>query len=112
MRAKTARFPGELAAKNKSLEEARENAISLRQKKAEAQSRIESIELVTRNIETRRFSVEVDIASAADDIRTLTAELSALDGKCTDAQIKTQKAGDDVFNIRRDQQATVRKYPS
>ena len=100
---------GELAAKNKSLEEARENAISLRQKKAEAQSRIESIELVTRNIETRRFSVEVDIASAADDIRTLTAELSALDGKCTDAQIKTQKAGDDVFNIRRDQQADSQK---
>ncbi len=86
-----------LAERMAALEQARDEVLKIRQKKGEAQSRIESIDLITQNIETRRFSIEVDIASANDDIARLTSKCSELETKSAEAKNDAEKAADDVF---------------
>ncbi len=88
----------EVSRRVKALETAREEVMNLRAKKSEAQSRIDSIDLITQNIETRRFSIEVDIAAASDDINRLTAKCAELSGKAEKAQVEFDKLSDDVYN--------------
>jgi len=87
----------EVSRRVKALDSARDEVLNLRQKKSEAQSRLDSIDLITQNIETRRFSIEVDIAAASDDINRLTAKCSELEQKATEAQAKFDKLSDEVF---------------
>ena len=92
----------ELAQKNRLLENAREEALSLRQKKAEAQSRIDSIELLTQSIEARRFSVEVDITAASDDISRFKRELEETEEKCNSAAKETENTGELLFRAQQE----------
>ena len=91
----------EISRRVKALDMAREEVINLRAKKSEAQSRLDSIDLITQNIETRRFSIEVDIASASDDINRLTSKCSELAKKEIDAQADFDKLSDEVFDTNR-----------
>ena len=84
-----------------SLDIAREELLNIQRKKSEAQSRIESIELITQNIETRRFSIEVDIAAANDDIVRLSSKCDELEKKSAEALAEVQKAEDAVFDENR-----------
>ena len=88
----------EVSRRVKALEAAREEVLNLRSKKSEAQSRLDSIDLITQNIETRRFSIEVDIAAASDDINRLTAKCSELSEKAQKAQTEFDKLSDEVFD--------------
>ncbi|MEE0867440.1 MAG: chromosome segregation protein SMC, partial [Clostridia bacterium] len=58
---------------------------------------IESIELITQNIETRRFSIEVDLASANDDILRLSSKCNELEQRRSEADTEVEKASDKVF---------------
>ena len=91
----------EISRRVKALDAAKEEVINLRAKKSEAQSRLDSIDLVTQNIETRRFSIEVDLASASDDINRLNNKCSELAKKEIDAQADFDKLSDEVFDINR-----------
>ena len=91
----------EVARRVKALDAAREEVINLRQKKSEAQSRLDSIDLITQNIETRRFSIEVDIAAASDDINRLSAKCNELTEKEREAQEKFDKLSDEVFDANK-----------
>ena len=84
-----------------SLDMAREELLNIQRKKSEAQSRIESIELITQNIETRRFSIEVDIAAANDDIVRLSSKCDELEKKSVEALDEVQRAEDAVFEENR-----------
>ncbi len=88
----------EVSRRVKALETAKEEVLNLRSKKSEAQSRLDSIDLITENIETRRFSIEVDITSASDDINRLTAKCSELSEKSEKAQTEFDKLSDEVFD--------------
>ncbi len=87
----------ELSNRMANLEGARDDVLKLRQKKSEAQSRIDSIDLITQNIETRRFSIEVDIASANDDINTLSLKSRELNAKSEEKEKEKQKAENEVY---------------
>ncbi len=89
----------EVSRRVKALDTAREEVLNLRSKKSEAQSRLDSIDLITQNIETRRFSIEVDIAAASDDINRLTAKCSELSEKAEKAQTEFDKLSDEVFEV-------------
>ena len=86
------------AERTAALEKARNEALLLRQKKGEAQSRIESIDLITQNIETRRFSIEVDIASANDNAARLRMKCRELEEKSKQADSESEKRQDAVFS--------------
>ncbi len=89
----------EVARRVKALETAREEVLNLRSKKSEAQSRLDSIDLITQNIETRHFSIEVDITAATDDINRLTSKCSELTEKAEKAQKEFDKLSDDVYEV-------------
>ncbi len=91
----------EIARRVKALDGAREEVINLRAKKSEAQSRLDSIDLITQNIETRRFSIEVDIAAASDDISRLNAKCSELLQKEAEAQSAFDKLSDKVLETNK-----------
>lgn len=80
------------------LESARDEVLTLHQKKSEAQSRLDSIDLITQNIETRRFSIEVDIAAASDDMSRLSAKCGELSEKEKTAEAEFNKLSDEVFD--------------
>lgn len=89
------------ADRSAALELARNEALNLRQKKAEAQSRIESIDLITQTIETRRFSIEIDIAAARDEVARLEAKCTELEEKIQIAQKKREEKENSVFEANR-----------
>ena len=91
----------EVSRRVKALDAAREEVLNLRSKKSEAQSRLDSIDLITQNIETRRFSIEVDIAAATDDINRLTAKCGELKDKAEKAQEEFDKLSDAVFDANK-----------
>ncbi len=91
----------EVSRRAKALDSAREEVLSLRSKKSEAQSRLDSIDLITQNIETRRFSIEVDIAAASDDINRLTSKCAELREKEQKAQEEFDKLSDEVFDANK-----------
>jgi len=91
----------EVSRRVKALDAAREEVLNLRSKKSEAQSRLDSIDLITQNIETRRFSIEVDIAAASDDINRLTSKCSELTQKAEKAQTEFEKLSDEVFEANK-----------
>lgn len=91
----------EISQNNHSLEKAREEANLLRQKKSEAQSRIDSIDLITQNIESRRFSIEVDIAATTDDISQLNNKCAMLGADREKESLKIKEAEDKVFKANK-----------
>ena len=91
----------EVSRRVKALDSAREEVLNLRSKKSEAQSRLDSIDLITQNIETRRFSIEVDIAAASDDINRLTSKCAELKEKEQNAQEEFDKLSDEVFGANK-----------
>ena len=99
----------EVSRRVRALDSARDEVLNLRQKKSEAQSRLDSIDLITQNIETRRFSIEVDIAAASDDINRLTAKCSELEQKASEAQAKFDKLSDEVFDANKNYHDANRK---
>ena len=99
----------EVSRRVKALEAAREEVLNLRSKKSEAQSRLDSIDLITQNIETRRFSIEVDIAAASDDINRLTSKCSELSEKEKKAQVEFDKLSDEVFDANQSYHNANRK---
>lgn len=99
----------EVSRRVKALEAAREEVLLLRSKKSEAQSRLDSIDLITQNIETRRFSIEVDIAAASDDISRLTAKCSELTEKAAKAQEEFDKLSGEVFDANQSYHNANRK---
>ena len=99
----------EVSRRVKALDTAREEVLNLRSKKSEAQSRLDSIDLITQNIETRRFSIEVDIAAASDDINRLTAKCSELSEKAEKAQAEFDKLSDEVFEANQSYHNANRK---
>ncbi len=99
----------EISNRVKALDAAREEVINLRAKKSEAQSRLDSIDLVTQNIETRRFSIEVDIAAATDDISRLNTKCSELSQKEIEAQKDFDTLSDEVFDANRSYHDANRK---
>lgn len=99
----------EVSRRVKALETAREEVLNLRSKKSEAQSRLDSIDLITQNIETRRFSIEVDIAAATDDIARHSAKCSELKEKAEKAQKEFEKLSDEVFEVNKNYHDSNRK---
>ena len=99
----------EVSRRVKALDAAREEVLNLRSKKSEAQSRLDSIDLITQNIETRRFSIEVDIAAASDDINRLSAKCSELSEKAQRAQEEFDKLSDEVFDANKSYHDANRK---
>ncbi len=86
---------------NVALENAREEASNLRRKKSEAQTRIDSIDLITQNIESRRFSIEVDIASASDDIKQLSNKCEKINDDIQMAEKDTKTCENEVFECNK-----------
>lgn len=99
----------EVSRRVKALETAREEVLNLRSKKSEAQSRLDSIDLITQNIETRRFSIEVDLAAANDDITRLTSKCTELKEKAEKAEKEFEKLSDDVFEVNKNYHDANRK---
>ncbi len=99
----------EVSRRVRALDAAREEVLNLRSKKSEAQSRLDSIDLITQNIETRRFSIEVDIAAASDDINRLSAKCSELSEKAESAQTEFDKLSDLVFDANKSYHDANRK---
>ncbi|MBR1970456.1 MAG: chromosome segregation protein SMC [Clostridia bacterium] len=99
----------ELNKRNSSLESAKDEALNLRRKKSEAQTRIDSIDLITQNIESRRFSIEVDIASASDDINQLSKKCEKLSEDIQLAEKETEEYDNKVFDCNKHYLAQAQK---